>query len=107
MIRRKTSHVGLNKSGRIDWDGPNGWLNKAVAFWAEKRFSGKFIGRMTGLTVGQVYSRCHKYGIKLLDTRNGEGADSQAVAKNYGAGTITGTRKKHIVDTYPNPDAEE
>ena len=100
--RKRSSTVGL-LNGRMDWDN---WLNRAVPFWAERRFSGKFIAQMTGLTVGQVYARCHKYGIRLLDTRDGEGANSEAIANNYSAGTITITRKRQIMNDYPNPDEE-
>ncbi len=100
--RKRSSTVGL-LNGRMDWDN---WLNRVVAFWAEKRFSGWFIAEMTGLTVGQVYARCQKYGIRLRDSRNGEGRDSQATAKLYGAGTITRARKQDIMVRFPNPEEE-
>ncbi len=103
MVRRKISKVGLNKSGRIDWDS---WINCVVAFWAERRFHGKFIAKQTGLTVGQVYERCRRYNIGLRDARDGGGANSEAIAKNYGAETITRARKRQITETYPNPDEE-
>ena len=99
---RRSSTVGL-LNGRINWDD---WINRAVAFWAGKRFSGKFIAKMTGLTVGQVYARCQKYGIQLRASRNGEGKDSEITAKMYSAGTITRARKVYIMDNFANPDEE-
>ncbi len=102
-VKRKISKVGLNKSGRIDWDD---WINCAVAFWAERRFHGRFIAAQTGLTVGQVYERCRRYGIGLRNARDGEGANSEAITKNYGAETITRARKAQVTADYPNPDEE-
>lgn len=89
----------------MDWS-VNGWMNHAVAFWANKRFSGREIAHQTGLTVGQVYERCRRYGISLRDARNGVGPDSEAVIKNYGVENISRTRKRQIMGTYPNPDEE-
>lgn len=105
MPKRKISKVGLT-DGKMDW-GANGWMNHAVAFWANKRFSGREIAHQTGLTVGQVYARCQRYGIRLNDARNGVGPDSEAVIGNYGLATITVSRKRQIMETYPDPTEYE
>lgn len=105
MAKRKISKVGL-VNGRIDWDGPDSWINQIVAFWAEKRFHGRFIAQQTGLTVGQVYERCRRYGIKLRDARDGNGADSEALVGHYGLRNIGTFTRRQIARKYPNPDEE-
>ncbi len=101
---KKYSRVGLTESGRIDWDN---WLNCVVAFWAERRFHGRFIAEQTGLTVGQVYARCRRYGISLRDARDGSGADSEALIGQYGLRNIGTVGQRQIAKKYPDPTEYE
>ena len=105
MAKRKISRVGLDASGKIDWDD---WRNCIIAFWAERRFHGKFIAAQTGLTLGQVYERCHRYGIRLRDARDGAGADSESLTAQYSVGNINRANKRIILANFPDPtDYEE
>lgn len=101
---KKYSRVGLTESGRIDWED---WRNCIIKFWAEKRFHAAFIASQTGLTVGQVYERCRRYGIGLRDARDGSGADSEAMVAQYGLGNIGTVGQRQIVNKYPDPTEYE
>lgn len=101
---KKYSRVGLTESRRIDW---GDWRNCIIAFWAERRFHGRFIAKQTGLTVGQVYERCRRYGIRLRDARDGSGADSEAMAAQYGVGNINRANQRLILANFPDPTEYE
>ncbi len=100
MAKRKISKVGLDASGRIDW---GDWRNTIIAFWAGNRFHGRFIAEQTGLTLGQVYERCHRYGIKLRDARDGVGPESEQLTALYGIGKITRAKQIQVLKQYPDP----
>ncbi len=100
MAKRKISKIGLNASGRINWQD---WRNCIIAFWAGHRFHARFIAEQTGLTVGQVYERCHRYGIRLRDARDGVGPESEQLTALYGAGKISRTRQAQVLKQYPDP----
>lgn len=101
---KKYSRVGLTGSRRIDWED---WRNCIICFWAEKRFHGAFIAAQTGLTLGQVYERCRRYGIRLRDARDGSGADSEALIDAYGLTNIGTVGQRQIVKKYPDPTEYE
>jgi hypothetical protein len=49
---------------RVDWDSAENMIPLHVAVH-EFPFDGRTLAQMTGLTVGQVYYRLHRYGVKL------------------------------------------
>ena len=77
--RKKSSRVGL-ANGCINWVDP---VNTVVAKLAIKGFYARVIARCTGLTVGQVYSRCKYLGISLRKYRSGESAEAIVIVKQY------------------------
>lgn len=74
MTRKKRSKtkslVGRTENGRIDFT--ESTENALLLQLASLGFHGRLIAEHTGLTAGQVYTRCYQLGIKLRDYRNGE-----------------------------------
>ena len=77
--RRKSSRVGLT-NGFINWVDP---VNTVVAKLAIKGLYARVIAKCTGLTVGQVYSRCKYLGISLTKYRSGESAEARMIVRQY------------------------
>lgn len=92
--QRARSTVGLGKNGRIDWEN---WINKSIAILAARRYHAKFIGQITGLTTGQIYSRCKMFGIVLRDSRNGDCEQGRDDMKMYNVNTIKQATIKTIL----------
>lgn len=91
MRKTKTiSRVGLS-SGRINWEES---LNMTCVYYCEAGFHGKVIASATGLTVGQVYNRCHKLGIKLRDYRDGETSAAKVFLEEYSVKNISSNDMK-------------
>jgi hypothetical protein len=68
MRVKKSSRVGLTKNHRIGWDIIS---NLLCVKHAKEGRSGRCIAGATGLTIGQVFNRCRKLGLKLKDYRDG------------------------------------
>jgi hypothetical protein len=77
--RKRSSRVGL-VNGCINWIDP---VNTIVSKLAVKGLYGRVIAKCTGLTVGQVYSRCKYLGISLTKYRSGESAEARVIVKQY------------------------
>ncbi len=100
MDKRKRSTVGLNERGRVDWTDP---VNLICIRLSEERFHGKVIAKHTGLTTGQVYSRCNAMGFKLRDARDGHGQRATLVLNTYSIKTIKPRAKHELVATIQAP----
>lgn len=72
--RRKRNAVrkyaGQTENGRIDFT--ESTENALLFNLAGKGYHGHVIAKLTGLTRGQVYTRCRQLGIRLRDYRNGK-----------------------------------
>ncbi len=90
--------VGLNKQRRIDWS-----IQENISLVGLVLNSGlhaKVIGEHCGgMTVGQVYNRCHKLGIKITDYRNGLTESSKVILKRYTV--ISSSDKKEVTTIIP------
>ena len=76
---RARSTVGL-KHNRVDWYDP---VNTACYALATKGFHAAVIAERTGLTTGQVYSRCRYLGVRLTDYRKGLTKETLPVLEKY------------------------
>lgn len=79
------SKVGLNESGRVDW---NCFENILCVHLAQFGFHGQTIANHTGLSRAQVYSRLHTVGIQLRDYRDGETQPARIIINKYSIKTI-------------------
>ena len=80
MAKNKRSSVGLTENGRINWVDP---VNSVIIELADSGLYGRVIADCTGLTVGQVYTRCHMLGISLKDFRSGKSDKALAIINKY------------------------
>jgi len=77
---RKRSTVGLTETGYINWYDP---VNTVIIELADSGLYGRVIAECTGLTVGQVYTRCRMLGISLKDFRSGKSDKALAIIGKY------------------------
>ena len=77
--RKSRSTVGL-KNNRVDWYDP---VNAACYALARKGVHAAVIAERTGLTTGQVYSRCRYLGVRLTDYRKGLTEEIIPVLEKY------------------------
>lgn len=102
MKRKRHSTVGLGTNGRIDWEG--NWVNKAIAVLAARRYHGKFIAEITGLSVSQVYSRCRAYGIVLRQSRDGDCEEGRADLLKFHHTNIKPATQRMILKSVATPE---
>jgi len=69
-VVRAKKYLGQDASGRIDFT--DSTENALLLKLAGKGYHAALIARMTGLTKGQVYTRCQQLDVRLRDYRNGE-----------------------------------
>jgi hypothetical protein len=79
---------GLTTKWRIDWELPQ---NNLAVIYSKCGFHAKKIGKLTGLSIGQVYYRNRLHGIRIRDYRDGIGKAATRVIKKYTIRTVKGT----------------
>jgi hypothetical protein len=94
-MAKKISTVGLDKNHRVDWNIAENL--SLIGFVHNTGLHGKVIGQYCGgMTVGQVYNRCKKLGIKITDYRNGLTLSSKIVIKRFSVSTIKPQTAKEL-----------
>lgn len=79
-MAKQRSKVGLTETGQINWLNP---VNTVIIELADSGLYGRVIAECTGLTIGQVYSRCHMLGISLKDFRSGKSEKAMEIIRQY------------------------
>jgi hypothetical protein len=82
----KRKNTGLNKRGRIDWSDRH---NLSAAMLAEHGLHGAAIARHTGLSLGAVYYRNKRCGIKLRDYRDGKSGPAVMLIRGFAVKNMT------------------
>ena len=68
MKNSKSSTIGLNKSRRVDWNLPENLA--LIGFVNNSGLHGKVVAKHCGgMSVGQVYNRCKKLGVRKIAYR--------------------------------------
>jgi len=87
---KKRSTVGLTDTGYINWFDP---VNTVIIELADSGLYGRVIAECTGLTTGQVYTRCHMLGISLKDFRSGESDKAKKIIAKFDVAHETSDKK--------------
>ncbi|MDD4984125.1 MAG: hypothetical protein PHH82_04805 [Candidatus ainarchaeum sp.] len=99
-MAKKSSTVGLNKNRRVDWNMIENL--SLVGFVNNSGLHGKVIAQHCGgMSVGQVYNRCKKLGIKITDYRNGLTDSAKVVIKRFSVSTMKPQILKEITGQLP------
>jgi hypothetical protein len=99
-MAKKSSTVGLDKNHRVDWNMTENL--SFIGFVNNSGLHGKVIGQHCGgMTVGQVYNRCKKLGVKITDYRNGLTDSSKIIIKRFSVTTMNAKTAKELTSYIP------
>jgi hypothetical protein len=99
-MAKKQSAVGLGKNRRIDWNMIENL--SLIGFVHNTGLHGKVIAQNCGgMSVGQVYNRCKRLGIRITDYRNGLTDSSKIIIKRFSVNTIAPKLVKELTGMIP------
>jgi hypothetical protein len=93
---RVRSKTGL-KGGRIDWDN---YVNRSISVLADQGLHAKVVAQELSMSIGQVYNRAGRLGIRFRDFRNGNSLRAQNILFRYHPDNVTKKVKKEVRHAY-------